>query len=660
MPANPFSDDRPTATQPRFLARLLEHLTARATDPVVCVTPEGEVVWSNEAMAAALGRPHDELPGMRVSDFDDAWTPQAWADARRKLDEQGQLSVRTRFRRRDGSLFPVEIHSDRMDVDGRAFFFATIRDISASIASEERLRRQVEELDERRRFIEHMTNTSPDILWVYDLQDRRSLFTSRQFEREMGYSADELAALGEDILPRMLHPDDYARYRETILPRYRELADGEILHLRFRVRHRDGTWHLIQAREVIHVRNPDGTPRQVFGLARDVTERQRAEIRYRTVLRTSIDGFWMYDFNGGFLEVNDAYCAMSGYSREELLAMHIWDMDAVESPEETAAHIDLVQTVGHDRFETRHRRKDGSLMDIEVSVTMVPQSGGVCTAFIRDITERKQAQAAERQLREELERSSREMEQMLYVASHDLRSPLLSVQGFGSLLEYDLASLARVLDDVPLSGAARTEVDRVLRDVAPEALDFIGKGVQRMDGLLSGLLKVSRAGRVVATPRVLDMDKLVRKVTSAVEFQVRCSGVALSVGPLPPCVGDPAMMEQVLGNLLDNALKYLEPTRAARIAIRGEVRGDEAVYCVEDNGIGIAPEHVSQVFLMFHRLDPDRVQGEGIGLTIVRTLMERQGGQVWVESRPGEGSCFRVALAAARGPVEDPEEDAPG
>ena len=433
-----------------------------------------------------------------------------------------------------------------------------------------------------------------------------------------------------------------------------------MLPLRFRVRHRDGSWHLIQAREVIHVRNPDGTPRQVFGLARDVTERERAEIRYRTVLQTSIDGFWMYDLGGGFLEVNDAYCAMSGYSREELLSMHIWDMEAAETPKETAAHIELVRTVGHDRFETRHRRKDGSLMDIEVSVTIVPHSGGVCTAFVRDITGRKQAQAAERQLREELERSSREMEQMLYVASHDLRSPLLSVQGFGSLLGYDLDTLAQMLADAPLPDAVRTEVDRVLGEVAPEALDFIGKGVQRMDGLLSGLLNVSRAGRLVATPRTLDMNRLVHKITSTVQFQVRCSRVALVIDPLPPCLGDPSMMEQVIGNLLDNALKYLEPSRAARIAIRGEVRDGEAVYCVEDNGIGIDPEHVPQVFLMFHRLDPDRVPGEGIGLTIVRTLLERQGGRIWVESRPGDGTRFLVALPAARGPVEDLEEDAPG
>lgn len=644
---------------PRLLDRLLDHLLTRATDPMACTGPDGRILWCNEAMARFLGWEREALLRMCIPDFDSDWSLEAWSDARAEFLATGRVVVRTTFRRRDGTTFPVEVHADRMDLDGPEVAFSTIRDITESRRTEDRLARQVAELDERRRFVENMMNTSPDFLWVYDLRDRRNLYMSRQFERVMGYSPEELIALEGEILPRLVHPDDYAHYQEHVLPRYAGLADGEILPLRFRVLHRDGSWRIIQAREVIHLRDPDGTPRQVFGLARDVTEEQRAEVRYRTILRTSIDGVWIYDLGGGFLEVNDAYCRMSGYSRDELLSMHIWDMEAIESPEETAAHIDLVQRVGHDRFESRHRRKDGSLMDIEVSVTMMPRSGGVCTAFIRDISDRKQAEAAERRLREELERSSREMEQMLYVASHDLRSPLLSVQGFGSLLEFDLGRLSTVLRAQPLTDAARTECERILGEVVPEALDFIGKGVQRMDALLTGLLKVSRAGRVSAELRNLDMDRLVENVTSAVEFQVRRNDVELLVEPLPPCRGDPAMMAQVFGNLLDNALKYLDPGRPGRITIRGESHDGQVLYCVQDNGIGIAPEHAHKVFLMFHRLDPDWGTGEGIGLTIVRNLMERQGGRVWLESRPGEGACFWIALGAATGPADNGEEGEP-
>lgn len=639
-------------SSPMFLERLMDHLLVRATDPIICVVPDGSIIWCNEATRRALGWSRDELSRMQVSDVDSSWTPDAWQSWVQEFRTNGCLTVRTSLRRRDGSTFPAELHVDRMDFGEHEVAFTTVRDITDSQETQERLRRQVEELDERRRFNENMLNTSPDILWVYDLKDRRNIYLSRQFERVMGYSAREVMAMEGQVLPRLVHPDDYVYYLENVLAKYLLLADGEVLPLRFRVRHRNGSWRILQAREVIHARNPDGTPRQVFGLARDVTDERVTEIRYRTILRTSIDGVWIFALDGSMIEINDAYCEMSGYSRDELLAMGIHDLEARETSDETDAHIALLQQTGHDRFETRHRRKDGSVMDIEVSVKAIPGSGGMCAAFIRDITERKQAEAAERRLREELERSSREMEQMLYVASHDLRSPLLSVQGFGSLLELDLAALAKTLALLPMPDGLRIEIDRILGEVAPEALGFIGKGVMRMDSLLTGLLKVSRAGRVVAAPKDLDMGRLVADVTSSLEFQIRKKGVALSVGPLPPCRGDPAMTAQVLGNLLDNALKYLDPGRPGRISVRGAHLDGQPTYTIEDNGIGIAPEHAHKVFEMFHRLDPDAGTGEGIGLTIVRTLVDRQGGRVWLESRPGEGSCFHISMPPAIHDIE--------
>lgn len=148
------------------------------------------------------------------------------------------------------------------------------------------------------------------------------------------------------------------------------------------------------------------------------------------------------------------------------------------------------------------------------------------------------------------------------------------------------------------------------------------------------------------------MGRLVADVTSSLEFQIRKKGVALSVGPLPPCRGDPAMTAQVLGNLLDNALKYLDPGRPGRISVRGAHLDGQPTYTIEDNGIGIAPEHAHKVFEMFHRLDPDAGTGEGIGLTIVRTLVDRQGGRVWLESRPGEGSCFHISMPPAIHDIE--------
>lgn len=625
----------------------LRTLTAdRIADAVYWCRADGSFAWVNEGACRALGYRQDELLHMGVLDIDPAYERSSLAAFMDAVRTQGRVVFRTRNRRKDGTDYPVEIAAEHVALAGRDYVCAVARDLTERNEAEARLRRHAAQLEERQRFIGHMLDTSPDVLWVYDFVDRRTLYMSGQFGRMMGYDPDEVVAMGGMSLPRLVHPDDYAAYLEKILPRYATLKDGEVVHLVFRAKHRNGSWRLLHAREVIHARQPDGTPTQVFGLARDVTDERAADLRYRSLLKASIDGFWIYDAEGRFREVNDAYCRLLGYTRDEILALRIPDLEAVERPEETAAHIARILEAGHDRFETRHRAKDGRVVDVEVSVQLIPNSGGLAIAFLRDITERKQAEAARQALANELERRSREMEQMLYVSSHDLRSPLLNIQGFGSVLEHDLEDLRDALDGVPLPPDVRDTVDRVLGDTAPEALSFIGTGVQRMDALLSGLLTVSRAGRIAVDPAHVRMDGLVAEVLADLAFRVRAQGVEVVAGPLPDCHADRALVSQVFTNLLDNALKYLDPSRPGRIEVGGRVDGDQCVYEVRDNGVGIAPQHAERVFEMFHRLEPRQSKGEGIGLTIVRTLVERQGGRVWLESRPGEGCRFLVALPA--------------
>jgi PAS domain S-box-containing protein len=157
------------------------------------------------------------------------------------------------------------------------------------------------------------------------------------------------------------------------------------------------------------LRDPDGTLKGYVGSVTDITERKRAEAEYRTILTTAMDGFWLSDHEGRFIDVNDAACRHLGYTREELLGgMRIKDIEAVESPEEVAAHIRKIRDEGHDRFETLHRRRDGTLVDTEVSVNYMDVGGGRFFVFIRDITERKKAEAALRHLHADLERKVRE------------------------------------------------------------------------------------------------------------------------------------------------------------------------------------------------------------------------------------------------------------
>jgi len=162
--------------------------------------------------------------------------------------------------------------------------------------------------------------------------------------------------------------------------------------------------------------------------------------------------------------------------------------------------------------------------------------------------------------------------------------------------------------------------------------------------MLAGLLKVSRLGRVSLTIEKINMKDLMAEVVDGFEFQTREAGVKLEVGRLPQCQGDRAQLNQVFSNLIDNALKFLDPKRPGIIRISGRKEDRQVVYTVGDNGVGIAPENQKTVFQIFRRFAPMDTPGEGLGLNIVRRILERHGGKIWLESEQGKGSRFHVSL----------------
>jgi len=365
--------------------------------------------------------------------------------------------------------------------------------------------------------------------------------------------------------------------------------------------------------------------------------------KYRKLAESAGAILWEYDI------LQDAWTYVApqvkwilGYDPEEWENLSFWTRHIhPEDREWVSQYCAQCAERGEDHvFEYRFLRKDGSVAWLQDDVNVELKNGKPVKlrGFMIDITERKQAENALRNLNQELERrvrertaqleaSNREMEAFTYSVSHDLRSPLRAVEGFTRIL---LEEYGEVLDE---------EGHRLLR--------VIYDNTQQMDQLITDLLVLSRATRHQIRKETVDMTGLVKAICSEVVPEDGRGRLDITVGELPEGIGDPTLLKQAWQNLLSNAVKYTEPRDKALIEVGGYFDNGEQVYYVKDNGVGFDPQYIHKIFGVFQRLHgTGEFTGTGIGLAIVQRVIERHDGKVWAQGSPGEGAAFYFSLPA--------------
>lgn len=241
---------------------------------------------------------------------------------------------------------------------------------------------------------------------------------------------------------------------------------------------------------------------------------------------------------------------------------------------------------------------------------------------------------------------NKELENYVYVTSHDLRSPLVNIQGFSTRLKKHTDKIGELVAVSNIDQITKESLDDLIEQKIPHTLEYIFNSVGKMERMLNSLLQISRTGRVVLSIQPVSMHALISKVIHTVEYQLQETGSKIDVENLPDCYGDENLLNQLFSNIITNAIKYRDEQRPLKVSITGVNRYKKVLYRIMDNGIGIPKEHLEKIWYVFYRVDNRHVQGDGIGLSVVRRIVEKHHGKIWVESTERYGTTFFIELPA--------------
>ena len=605
-------------------------LIEASLDAVLIGRLDGPFLRANAQACRLFGCTEQDLITLGRAAFVDLEDPRVvklLAARRKHGSARGQL----RMLKKDGTPLDVEVSSVLFhDIAGNACFSSCIRDLAQHRQAERRAR----EAEDR---MSAALDAAEVGYWSFDLASGLG-YRSASLFRSLGY-AQPVPGWTHADFERRLHPAD----RERVVAARAAAGGGAGQYEEeFRVIWPDGSVHWMWSKGRTYFDAGDRAHRMA-GVQIDITRRKETEAallateaRFASVVELSQEGILIHR-DARILYANPAAARiLAAGTPEQMVGLTMADLLEPASRAIGLARRDWLQRDGGSLpyIEVQMVRRDGVVIDVELAGTAIDSGGErIIHTQIRDIGERKQherdvlalnASLEERVVERtrELAAANRELESFAYMAAHDLRAPLRAVSGFSSMLEDSLGD--------KLGGDDR------------KCLDTITASVGRMNDLIDGLLEFSRSGRGPLTRRLMDARMLAEAVITELDGRARAEIV---MGALPELNADPVLLRQIFINLISNALKYSRGRDAPRVEISStELHGDPVI-CVADNGVGFNPAYASKLFGVFQRLHPaSEFEGTGVGLAIVKKIVERHGGKVWAEAQVGQGARFFFSL----------------
>jgi PAS domain S-box-containing protein len=458
------------------------------------------------------------------------------------------------------------------------------------------------------------------------------LMVNAEAERLLGYSRQELIGQSIDLVVPPRLREDHSRYRAACIADagIRPTGAGrELFALR-----KDGSEVPVEVGLNLFASRASPV---ILSVIVDITQRKRAQAeqkitqaQFRLAVEACPSGMVMVDAAGQIVVVNTATEQMFGYSRQELIGQGVDILVPTRFRDKHPAFRSIfaanpgVRTMGAGR-DLFGRRKDNSEFPMEVRLDPIEtHDGWAVLSVIVDISKRKQAELLAASQTRDLERSNAELEEFAYVAAHELLEPLRTIASYAHLL------------------AERYQGK--LDEKADKYIQFAVDGAKRMQTLITDLLAFSRVGSRERPLQPTQSAAVARQVIERLRPRIEETQADIALGPLPVVNADETQLEQLLQNLIGNALKF-RSTRSPRIRLNASARDGEWLFSVADNGIGIDHQFSDRIFQMFQRLhERAKYEGSGIGLAIAKKIVERHGGRIWFESELDKGTTFYFTL----------------